>query len=97
MNNTSQVQKPNYKHDCNECIYLGSNELTDFYFHINNITEKSHTSLIARYSSKPSDYFSMPLNTCKDLLEAEEIEADSVFALCYARYLNFIKISPRFN
>lgn len=41
-----------YRHDCNQCKYLGSYEGSDLYF-----CEREPT-VIARYSSDPPDYSS---------------------------------------
>ena len=27
-----QAEKPLYKHDCDDCLYLGSDEMRDYYF-----------------------------------------------------------------
>ena len=60
--------KPNYKHDCNECIFLGHHtehgKPVDLYFHEYEPT--GYITFIGRYSSEGSDYASKPLYNYKD-------------------------------
>ena len=47
-----QQIKPQYKHDCSECVYLGNYKNYDLYVHEHEYL----TELIARYSSDGPDY-----------------------------------------
>jgi hypothetical protein len=49
------IQTPKYIHDCEECEYLGQYAEADLYFH-----KGALATLIARFSSEPSDYASVP-------------------------------------
>jgi hypothetical protein len=66
---------PRFKHDCNTCIYLGSEtvggHLHDLYFH----PDTSHPSVIARESSEPGDYRS----------GLSFVDRDGALALAYIR------------
>lgn len=46
------MEKPKYKHDCNNCEFLGSFEESDLYI----CSDSNYASLISRESSNPSDY-----------------------------------------
>lgn len=82
-------EKPLYKHDCDECIYLDSNDGKDFYFCRKNYPNDD-TCLIIRLSNKPSDYYSMPANIAGNLIKVGEMDKDSVFAICHRLYLDYI-------
>ena len=49
--------KPIHKHDCPKCTHLGSSDTVDYY-HCKQDHRKFSGTLIARYSSEPSDYSS---------------------------------------
>jgi len=49
--------KPIHAHDCPECTHLGSSYTVDYY-HCKQGDRKFSATLIARYSSEPSDYSS---------------------------------------
>lgn len=49
--------KPLHEHDCTSCIYLGSDDENDYYFHRNE-EHVSLGTLICRYSSDGWDYSS---------------------------------------
>ncbi len=89
MRTITTNEKPLYKHDCSDCIYLASNEAMDFYF-----CKKSHVendaSLIIRLSNKPSDYYSMPASVADKGIKTGELDKDSVFAICHRLYLDYI-------
>lgn len=53
MNN----MKPLHEHDCTHCIYLGSDDENDYYFHRDSDNVVGST-LICRYSSDGWDYSS---------------------------------------
>ena len=46
-------QKPVFKHDCDECVFLGHVVEHDFYY-----CDKSITTLVARYGNDGPDYTS---------------------------------------
>lgn len=83
-------QKPLYKHDCEDCIYLGSDEIRDYYCCIEHSMSDSG-SLIIRLGNQPSDYFSMPVNVMQEALESSNfIDEENVFFNCYNRYLEYL-------
>lgn len=84
--------KPLYQHDCNDCIYLGADEIRDYYFCKERSISDSGT-LIIRLGNNPSDYFSMPMNVVISELSKGTLEEDNVFAMCYQRYLKFVENS----
>ena len=45
---------PLYEHDCDDCVFLGSFQNADLYYHEGRI----ETTVIARYSSDGPDYSS---------------------------------------
>lgn len=77
-----------YKHDCEDCIYLGSGELMDFYFCKKSLIEDT-ASLIVRLSDKPSDYCSMPASVAEEGILSGEMK-DSAFDTCYQLYKAYI-------
>lgn len=85
-----EVQKPLYKHDCEDCIYLGSDEMRDYYFaHKNSCS--SDENLVIKLGDKPSDYFSMSKDVVKTALANNSLEEDTAFAMCYKKYLEHLK------
>ncbi len=84
------LQKPLYQHDCNDCVYLGSNGDKDFYFCKKSFS-KNDVSLIIRLSNKPNDYYSMPASVTENGIKTGELDKDSVFAICHRLYLDYIK------
>lgn len=88
METVTTKNKPLFTHDCDVCVYLGSDELMDFYF-----CEKSYmgesVSLIIRLSDKPSDYLSMPANIAEQGILSGEIR-ESAFDKCYQLYKAYI-------
>ncbi len=82
-------KKPLYKHDCDECIYLASNNDKDFYFCRKNYPNDD-ACLIIRLSDKPSDYYSMPASVADNAVKEGELDKDSVFAMCHRLYLDYI-------
>lgn len=84
-----EKQKPLYRHDCKDCIYLGSDEIRDYYFCIEHSAYDSGT-LIIRLGNYPSDYFSMPIKVLIDALKTNFIDEENVFLNCYKRYLEYI-------
>lgn len=83
-------KKPLFKNPSQDLIYLGSNEVSDFYCSKEgSINNKG--SLIIRLGDNPSDNFSMPIDVAKEVINSDELEEDSVFVLCYNRYLKNIK------
>lgn len=83
-----EKQKPLYKHDCNDCIYLGSDEIRDYYF-CKERSLSTEGSLIVRLGNSPSDYFSMPVPVLIEARKTGEMDEDSVFVNCYSRYLKY--------
>lgn len=83
-----EKQKPLYTHDCDDCIYLGSDEIRDYYFCEKHSIAKSG-SLIIRLGNNPRDYFSMPVEILIEALKSGEMDKDSVFVNCYSRYLKY--------
>lgn len=81
------VNKRLYKHHCEDCIYLGSNEIVDFYFC--NKLAPDFTSLVIRLSDKPDDYCSMPASVAEQGILSGEING-SVFDACYQLYKNYL-------
>jgi hypothetical protein len=57
--------KPLYKHDCDECVFLGTDSLhelpVDIYFC--NIVETLPPSILVRCSNEPGDYSSLDIQT----------------------------------
>lgn len=49
---------PLYKHDCNGCIHLGTEDKLDFYY----CAKCDGGTIIARWSSRGPDYASTPLD-----------------------------------
>lgn len=84
-----EKQKPLYRHDCKDCIYLGSDEIRDYYFCVEHSISDSD-SLIIRLGNQPSDYFSMPVKVLIDALKTNFIDEENVFLNCYKRYLEYI-------
>lgn len=84
-----EKQKPLYKHDCNDCIYLGSDEMRDYYF-CQERSVLAEGSLVIRLGNSPSDYFSMPVSVLIEARKTGEMDEDSVFVNCYSRYLKYI-------
>ncbi len=85
----AEKQKPLYQHDCEDCIYLGSDEIRDYYFCLEHSPFDSGT-LIIRLGNYPSDYFSMPVKVLIDALKTNFIDEENVFLNCYKRYLEYI-------
>ena len=85
----AEKQKPLYQHDCEDCIYLGSDEIRDYYFCLGHSANDSGT-LIIRLGNYPSDYFSMPVKVLIDALKTNFIDEENVFLNCYKRYLEYI-------
>lgn len=85
-----QVEKPLYKHDCNDCLYLGSDEMRDYYF-CKKRSFSSEGTLIIRLGDNPQDYFSMPKDVVKSGLASNALAEDTVFAMCYRRYLEYLE------
>lgn len=83
-----EKQKPLYKHDCNDCIYLGSDEIRDYYF-CQERSVLAEGSLVIRLGNSPSDYFSMPVTVLIEARKTGEMDEDSVFVNCYSRYLKY--------
>ena len=88
MNDASKkgIEMPHYNHDCNQCIFLGEHvekgNVQDTYY-----CPKSfpfHGSLIIRFSSKGSDYISVPF----DLFKIQFKNLDSE----YMQYSTFLKM-----
>lgn len=77
-----------YKHDCKECIFLGSDEFRDFYFCPKSFAS-TNVSLIVRLSDKPGDYCSMPINIAEQGI-LSGVMTDSAFHICYKLYENFV-------
>lgn len=75
-----EKQKPLYRHDCKDCIYLGSDEIRDYYFCIEHSAYDSGT-LIIRLGNYPSDYFSMPVKVLIDALKTNFIERKTYFII----------------
>ena len=86
----TDICKPLYKHDCNDCIYLGSDETRDYYF-CKKRSLSVEGSLIIRYSDKPSDYSSMPKDIVKRGLANNSLTEDTVFVTCYRNYLEYVE------
>lgn len=77
---------PKFKHDCDSCFYLGSNETVDFYYcKKNSMSERG--SLIIRLGDNPSDYFSMPLDVVIDGINSGVLDEESVFVKCYRHFI----------
>jgi hypothetical protein len=53
----STLAQPQFKHDCEKCIYLGRTDKADFYFC------RKHEDVIVRHSSEGPDYSSMDFET----------------------------------
>ena len=85
----AEKQKPLYQHDCEDCIYLGSDEIRDYYFCLEHSSFDSGT-LIIRLGNYPSDYFSMPVKVLIDAFKTNFIDEENVFYNCYKRYLEYI-------
>lgn len=79
-------KKPLFKNPSSELVYLGSNEVADFYCSKND-SINNEGSLIIRLGDNPNDNFSMPVSVAKEIINSGELEEDSVFVLCYNRYL----------
>jgi len=54
MLNFSNITKPIHEHDCSRCLFLGTHKSHDLYF----CEQSGHPTVIARYSSKGSEYIS---------------------------------------
>lgn len=80
------AKNPKYKHDCESCYFLGSNEIVDFYFCNKHFISKEG-SMIIRLGDNPIDYFSMPVDVVKDGIHSGELDEESVFVSCYNRFL----------
>ena len=83
-------KKPLFQNPSPDLIYLGSNEVSDFYCSKDD-SINNNGSLIIRLGDKPSDNFSMPADVAKNIINSGELEDDSVFALCYRRYLKTVE------
>lgn len=63
-NETEQMPKPKFQHDCNHCKFLGhvtiNEDYYDLYIHEDDTNPEHHT-FIARRSDDGSDYTSTPL------------------------------------
>ena len=79
-----EKQKPLYRHDCKDCIYLGSDEIRDYYFCVEHSVSDAG-SLIIRLGNQPSDFL-LPV-IC---LTLGLIDEENVFFNCYNRYLEYI-------
>lgn len=84
------TQKPLYKYDREDCIYLGSDEMRDYYF-AKKSSCSSDENLVIKLGDKPSDYFSMSKDVVKTALANNSLEEDTVFSICYKRYLEHLK------
>lgn len=82
----STIKKSLYKNYYNDWIYLDSSDIMDFYFCEGK--SQNDVSLIVRLSNKPMDYFCMPASEVKLALESNIMDDDTVFAVCYMKYLN---------
>jgi len=60
----NSMKDPRFTHDCKTCMYLGQYREFDVYWCPNSDWSDTFGggSAIARYSSEPSDYKSMPLS-----------------------------------
>jgi hypothetical protein len=58
--------KPRWKHDCDECVFLGTTNYGDVWMH----DGPTHITLISRKSDEPSDYESFPLEIAKNIADA---------------------------
>ena len=56
---------PSFTHDCEDCTFVGSHLDHDLYVCFSTITHKF--TYIARYSSAPEDYCSLPASIVKTL------------------------------
>lgn len=77
---------PLYKHNDEVSVFLGTCKNKDLYF-LND--SDGNVSLIVRNSDKEWDYFNMPVETVKMLLENKRIVPNSPVDVCYQRYLNY--------
>ena len=57
--------KPQYAHDCENCEFLGQHTGHDLYY----CGTADHGSVIARYSSEPSEYISYPVFIIREAAE----------------------------
>jgi hypothetical protein len=85
----SITQRPLYKHDCEDCIYLGSKNEKDFYFNEHRL--KNDILLIVRFGNEKDAYFCMPMSETKLALESKLMEDNAIFAICYYKYLLYKK------
>ena len=60
---------PSFTHDCEACTFLGSHLDHDLYVCFSEYTHKF--TYIARYSSAPEDYASLPASIVKTLDESD--------------------------
>lgn len=84
------VRKPKYRHDCADCVFMGSHGEFDVYVCVDkrkdHVLSKQLDSLIARGGSDPSDYFSMPRGVFSTfvadmILKGEYLQASSIAIL----------------
>ena len=75
---------------------MGSNEVADFYCSKND-SINNEGSLIIRLGDNPNDNFSMPVSVAKEIINSGELEEDSVFVLCYNRYLKMKGKAKRYK
>jgi hypothetical protein len=61
--------KPQFRHNCDRCIFLGARPGADFYFCPSN---RGGGSVLARTSHRPHDYASIP----SDLIRADSLFLD---------------------
>lgn len=54
MTDEVSADGPRYKHDCDQCVYLGRAWHVDLYFHGSNV--RALQTVVARQSDEPSDY-----------------------------------------
>mgnify|MGYP003418411486 FL=1 len=106
---------PLHEHDCSYCIYVGSYKVEengvlegnyDIYYHyrhINNDNKNPMVSLIARWSSKCSNYYSYPFfktgfhNALEYLIKQWEKHDYFPTKLCSFGWLKFVEDFPEFK
>jgi hypothetical protein len=88
MDDIKYDSTPLFTHDCNSCIFMGSYQLCDLYYHsANDILE----TVIARYSSGCKDYVSGMAAALNMEKGYNHINNPLVVALRRARRLGYIQ------
>ncbi len=84
---SGSVYSRKYVHDCTACIYLGSDEIDDFYF-CKSIQGTKYSTLIARHSDEGPAYTSFEVCTVEALNQAHRKNDHS---WCLNKALNLAK------